>query len=87
MTAKHPGDSLGKGNIEAASSVIANWLEDEQPRARMARYRAAQMTTAGLLAHALPADYPAKMRYCSRSECRKSMGALTYCWSRPSSSC
>ena len=37
MTAKNPDNLLGKGNIEAASSVIANWLEDEQPRVRMAR--------------------------------------------------
>ena len=58
MTAKHLDDSLGKGNIEAASSVIANWLEDEQPRARMARYRAAQMTTAGLLAPCLASGLP-----------------------------
>ena len=87
MTAKNPDDLRGKGNIEAASSGIANWLEDEQPRTRMVCYGAAQMSTAGLLAHALPADYPAKMRFCSRSECRKSMGALTCCWSRPPSSC
>ena len=60
MTAKHPDDSLGKGNIEAASSVIANWLEDEQPRARMARYRAAQMTTAGLLAPCLASGLPSE---------------------------
>ena len=37
MTAKQPDDLCSKGNIEVASSVIANWLEDEQPRARMAR--------------------------------------------------
>ena len=37
MTAKNPDDLRGKGNIEAASSGIANWLEDEQPRVRMAR--------------------------------------------------
>ena len=50
MTAKYPDDLPDKGNIEAASSVIANWLEDEQPRIRMARYGAAQMSTAELLA-------------------------------------
>ena len=50
MTAKQPDDVCSKGNIEVASSVIANWLENEQPRARMARYRAAQMSTAELLA-------------------------------------
>ena len=37
MTTKNHDDLRGKGNIEAASSVIANWLEDEQPRVRMAR--------------------------------------------------
>ena len=58
MTAKHPDDSLSKGNIEAASSVIANWLEDDQPRARMARYRAAQMTTVGLLGPCLASGLP-----------------------------
>ena len=42
MTAKRPDDLCSKGNIEVASSVIANWLEDEQPRARMALYRAAK---------------------------------------------
>ena len=50
MTAKHPDDSHRKGNIEAASSVIANGLEDEQPRARTVRYGAAQASTAELLA-------------------------------------
>ena len=69
MTAKHPDDLRNKGNIEAASSVIANWLEDEQPRARMARYGAAQMSTAELLALCLASVYPAKMRFCFRSEC------------------
>ena len=50
MTAKHPDELRDKGNIEAASSVIANWLEDEQPRSRLARYGAAQMSMAELLA-------------------------------------
>ena len=58
MTAKHPDDLHSKGNIEAASSVIANWLEDEQPRARMARYGAAQMSTAELLALCLASGLP-----------------------------
>jgi DNA repair protein RadC len=58
MTAKHPDDLRSKGNIEAASSVIANWLEDEQPRARMARYGAAQMSTAELLALCLASGLP-----------------------------
>ena len=38
MTAKHPDEARGEDNIEAPISVIANWLEDEQPRTRMARY-------------------------------------------------
>ena len=58
MTAKHPDDLRSKGNIEAASSVIANWLEDEQPRVRMARYGAAQMSTAELLALCLASGLP-----------------------------
>ena len=41
MTAKHPDELRDKGNIEAPSSVIANWLEDEQPRSRLTRYGAA----------------------------------------------
>ena len=50
MTAKRPDDLCTKGNTEVASSVIANWLEDEHPQARKARNRAAQMSTAELLA-------------------------------------
>ena len=38
MTAKHPDEVRGEDNIEAPSSVIANWLEDDQPRTRMTRY-------------------------------------------------
>ena len=60
MTAKHPDDSLGKGNIEATSSVIANWLEGEQPRTRLLRYGAAQMSTAGLLAQCLASGLPSE---------------------------
>ena len=58
MTAERADDSLGKGNIEAAGSVIANWLEDEQPRARIARYGAAQTTIAGLPALCLASELP-----------------------------
>ena len=58
MTAKCPDDLPDKGNIEAASSVIANWLEDEQPRAGMASYGAAQMSTAELLALCLASGLP-----------------------------
>ena len=29
MTAKHPDEVRGEDNIEAPSSVIANWLEDD----------------------------------------------------------
>ena len=58
MTAKHPDDSPGKGNIEAASSVIANWLEDEQPQARTARYRGAHMSTAEVLALCIAIGLP-----------------------------
>ena len=77
MTAKNPDNLLGKGNIEAASSVIANWLEGEQPRTRMVRYGAAQISTAKLLTQCLASGYPAKMRFCSRSGCRKSLGAFS----------
>ena len=87
MTTKNPDDLRGKGNIEAASSVIANWLEDEQPRARMARYRAAQMTTAGLLAPCLASGLPSENAVLLSQRMPKEYGALTYCWSRPSSSC
>ena len=43
MTTKNPDDLRGKGNIEAVISVIANWLEGEQPRTRLVRYGAAQI--------------------------------------------
>ena len=58
MTAKHPDEVRGEDNIEAPSNVIANWLEDEQPRTRMARYGAAQMPTAELLALCLSSGLP-----------------------------
>ena len=58
MTAKHPDEMRGEDNIEAPSNVIANWLEDEQPRIRMARYGAAQMPTAELLAPCLSSGLP-----------------------------
>ena len=50
MTAKHPDDVRGEDNIEAPIGVIANWLEDEQLQTRIARYGAAQMPSAELLA-------------------------------------
>ena len=58
MTAKRPDDLRSKGNIEVASSVIANWPEDEQPPARMARYRAAQISTAELLTLCIAGGLP-----------------------------
>ena len=57
MTAKHPDEVRGEDNIEAPISVIANWLEDEQLQTRIARYGAAQMPSAELLALEATARY------------------------------
>ena len=76
MTAKHPDDLHSKGNIEAASSVIANWLEDEQPRARMARYGAAQMSTAELLALCLARGLPGENAVLLSQQMLKEFGSV-----------
>ena len=60
MTAKHPDEVLSENSIEAPSSVIANWLENEQPRTKMARYGAAQMSAAELLALFFSSGLPAE---------------------------
>ena len=58
MAPKHPEQLRGKVNTEASKSVIANWLEDEQPRSRLTRYGASQMSTAELLAICLGSGVP-----------------------------
>lgn len=62
MTLKPPeqptADRADKGNTEATSSVIANWVEEEQPRTRLRRYGAGQMSTAELLAICLVSGVP-----------------------------
>ena len=62
MTAKPAEQSLlsqeRKGNTEAAASVIASWVAEEQPRARLSRYGAGQMSTAELLAICLVSGLP-----------------------------
>lgn len=58
MTARYPDEVLSEDNIEAPSNVIANWLEDERLRNRMARYGAAQMATAELLVLCLSSGLP-----------------------------
>ena len=87
MTAKNPDDLLGKGNIEAASSVIANWLEGEQPRTRMVRCGAAQMSTAELLAQCLACGLPGENAVLLSKRMQKEFGSVQHCWPRPSSSC
>ena len=76
MTAKHPDDLRSKGNIEAASSVIANWLEDEQPRVRMARYGAAQMSTAELVALCLASGLPGENAVLLSQRMQKEFGSV-----------
>ena len=58
MASKCPEQLSGKVNTEENDSVIANWLEEEQPRARLIRYGAAQMSTAELLAICLGSGVP-----------------------------
>jgi len=56
--AQPPADRGDKGNTEATGSVIANWVEEEQPRARLSRYGAGQMSTAELLGICLVSGVP-----------------------------
>lgn len=58
MVAKNTDQQEGKVNTEGSTSVIANWLEDEQPRARLCRFGAAPMSTAELLAICLVSGLP-----------------------------
>ena len=58
MASKRPQQLRDKGNTEDGASVIANWVEDEQPRARLSRYGASEMSTAELLAICLVSGMP-----------------------------
>ena len=58
MASKRPQQLRDKGNTEASASVIANWVEGEQPRERLSRYGAAGMSTAELLAICLVSGVP-----------------------------
>ena len=60
MATKPLEQMRGKVNIEAANSVMANpsGIQDTQPRARLSRYGAAQMSTAELLAICLVNGVP-----------------------------
>jgi DNA repair protein RadC len=51
-------DRSHKVNTEGVGSVIANWVEEEQPRARLSRYGAGQMSTAELLGICLVSGVP-----------------------------
>ena len=76
MTAKRPDDLCTKGNIEVASSVIANWLEGEQPRTRMVRYGAAQMSTAELLVQCLASGLPGENAVLLSQRMQKEFGSV-----------
>jgi DNA repair protein RadC len=58
MASKRPQQLRDKGNTEDSASVIANWVEDEQPRERLSRYGASEMSTAELLAICLVSGMP-----------------------------
>jgi DNA repair protein RadC len=55
---KQPEQKLAQNNTEASGSVIANWVEEEQPRTRLSRHGAASMSTAELLAICLVSGVP-----------------------------
>ena len=76
MTTKNPDDLRGKGNIEAVSSVIANWLESEQPRTRLVRYGAAQMSIAELLAQCLASGLPGENAVLLSQRMQKEFGSV-----------
>jgi DNA repair protein RadC len=48
----------GKDSTEGVGSVIANWIEEEQPRVRLSRYGAGQMSSAELLGICLVSGVP-----------------------------
>ena len=58
MASKRPQQLRDKGNTEDGASVIANWVDDEQPRERLSRYGASDMSTAELLAICLVSGVP-----------------------------
>ena len=66
MASKRPQQLRDKGNTEASASVIANWVEGEQPRERLSRYGAAGMSTAELLAICLVSGVPGEMSAIAR---------------------
>lgn len=74
MASKRPEQRSGKVNTEANDSVIANWLEEEQPRVRLIRYEAAQMSTAELLAICLGSGVPGENAVQWRGACCRSSG-------------
>ena len=76
MTTKNHDDLRSKGNIEAVSSVIANWLEGEQPRTRLVRYGAAQMSTAELLAQCLASGLPCENAVLLSQRMQKEFGSV-----------
>ena len=58
MASKRPQQLRDKGNTEDSTSVIANWVDDEQPRERLSRYGASDMSRAELLAICLVSGVP-----------------------------
>ena len=76
MTTKNPDDLRGKGNIEAVSSVIANWLEGEQPRTRLVRHGAAQMSIAELLAQCFASGLPGENAVLLSQRMQKEFGSV-----------
>ena len=60
MASKRPQQLRDKGNTEDSASVIANWVEDEQPRARLSRCGASEMSTTELLAICSVSGMPGK---------------------------
>ena len=76
MTTKNPDDLRGKGNIEAVSSVIANWLEGEQPRTRLVRHGAAQMSIAELLVQCFASGLPGENAVLLSQRMQKEFGSV-----------
>ena len=58
MASKRPQQLCDKGNTEDSTGVIANWVDDEQPRERLSRYGASDMSRAELLAICLVSGVP-----------------------------
>ena len=59
MTTKNHDDLRGKGNIEAVSSVIANWLETSSREPDWFAMGLHRCQLPSCEPNALPADYPA----------------------------